>query len=159
MVPKHFEQPVHQFFIPSCAGGSGHGRLVRKHVPDSDPGWPGHSNNTAHLVGRVTHLVFPAKAGIQRGGSGGTNDAEPLPATSPIFIPWCAGGSGHGRLVGNHAPYPITGPESREGRGKTAAQCPKNRHAAISKISNLSRDLREVISIPADAGTKQVFSH
>lgn len=88
MVPKHFEQPVHQFFIPSCAGGSG-----------------------------------------------------------------------HGRLVGNHAPYPITGPESREGRGKTAAQCPKNRHAAISKISNLSRDLREVISIPADAGTKQVFSH
>ncbi len=31
-------QPMHPIFIPWCAGTSRHERLVRKHVPDSDPG-------------------------------------------------------------------------------------------------------------------------
>ena len=35
--------------------------LVRKHVPDSDPGW-------MFAVIPATHLVIPAKAGIQRRG-------------------------------------------------------------------------------------------
>ena len=32
--------PRLRIFIPWCAGASRHERLVRKHVPDSDPGWP-----------------------------------------------------------------------------------------------------------------------
>ena len=32
-------QPMHPIFVPWCAGTSRHERLVRRHVPDSDPGW------------------------------------------------------------------------------------------------------------------------
>ena len=36
-------------FIPWCAGGNRHGRLVRKHVPDSDPGSiPAPAGDTNH---------------------------------------------------------------------------------------------------------------
>ncbi len=35
--------------IPSCAGASRHERLVRKHVPDSNPGWiPAPAGDTNH---------------------------------------------------------------------------------------------------------------
>ncbi len=34
------EEWVPPVFIPWCAGGNRHGRLVRKHVPLSDQGWP-----------------------------------------------------------------------------------------------------------------------
>ena len=47
--PKHFQRPS-LIFIPWCAGGSRHGRLVRKHVPDSDPGWiPAPAGDTNHV--------------------------------------------------------------------------------------------------------------
>ena len=41
-------------FIPWCAGTSRHERLVRKHVPDSDPGW----------TVPATEFVIPAFVGI-----------------------------------------------------------------------------------------------
>ncbi len=42
-------QPMHPIFIPRCAGTSRHERLVRKHVPDSDPGWiPAPAGDTNH---------------------------------------------------------------------------------------------------------------
>ena len=46
--PKHFQRPG-PIFIPWCAGTSRHGRLVRKHVPDSDPGsFPAPAGDTNH---------------------------------------------------------------------------------------------------------------
>ena len=57
-------QPMHPIFIPWCAGASrqlerhGRCRRVRKHVPDSAPGW----------MVPATEFVIPAKAGIQGGG-------------------------------------------------------------------------------------------
>ncbi len=40
-----------------------------------------------------------------RGGRGGTNHTKSLPPTgASIFIPWCAGGNRHGRLVRKHVP-------------------------------------------------------
>ena len=36
---KHLYRPASQILIPWCAGTRRHERLVRKHVPDSDPGW------------------------------------------------------------------------------------------------------------------------
>ena len=46
--PKHFQRPG-LIFIPWCAGASRHERLVRKHVPDSDPGWiPAPAGDTNH---------------------------------------------------------------------------------------------------------------
>ena len=48
MTLKHFQRPG-LIFIPWCAGTSRHGRLVRKHVPDSDPGWiPAPAGDTNH---------------------------------------------------------------------------------------------------------------
>ena len=53
--PKHFQRPG-LIFIPWRAGTSRHERLVRKHVPDSDPGW---------MVPVTTvGLVVPASVGI-----------------------------------------------------------------------------------------------
>ena len=65
---------MHPFFIPWCPGTSLHERLVRKHVPDSDPGW----------MVPATEFVIPAKAGIQRGRRG-TNHTQTLPATRSHF--------------------------------------------------------------------------
>ena len=39
-VPIRRTKPQLQLFIPWCASASRHERLVRKHVPDPDPGWP-----------------------------------------------------------------------------------------------------------------------
>ena len=39
MTPKHFQRPS-LIFIPWCAGGNRHGRMVRKHVPLSEQRWP-----------------------------------------------------------------------------------------------------------------------
>ena len=42
-------QPMHPIFMPWCAGTCRHERLVRKHVPDSDPGWtPAPAGDTNH---------------------------------------------------------------------------------------------------------------
>ena len=47
--PKHFQRPG-PIFIPRCAGTSRHGRLVRKRVPDSDPGCiPAPAGYTNHV--------------------------------------------------------------------------------------------------------------
>ncbi len=37
-VPIQCTKPQLRLFIPWCAGTNRHGRLVRKHVPDYDPG-------------------------------------------------------------------------------------------------------------------------
>ena len=39
-VPIRRPKPQLQLFIPWCAGPCRHERLLRKHVPDYDPGWP-----------------------------------------------------------------------------------------------------------------------
>ena len=45
--PSH--QPTPPIFTPWCAGARRHGRLVRKHVPDSDPGsFPAPAGDTNH---------------------------------------------------------------------------------------------------------------
>ena len=50
-----YQLPQLRLFILWCAGGSRHERLVRKHVPDSDPGWTAqvasHSTFAASLRG------------------------------------------------------------------------------------------------------------
>ena len=84
MTPEPFHQPMHPIFMPWCAGGGRHGRLVRKHVPDSE-------------------FVILAEAGIQRGRVAPTTPKH-LQRPGLIFIPRCAGASRHGRLVRKHAP-------------------------------------------------------
>ncbi len=45
-------QPMHPIFTPWCAGDSRHERLVRKHVPDSDPACALLSTSMPALHGR-----------------------------------------------------------------------------------------------------------
>ena len=48
-VPIRCTKPQLRLFIPWCAGGNRHGRLVRKHVPDSDQGSiPAPAGDTNH---------------------------------------------------------------------------------------------------------------
>ena len=55
-VPIRCTKPQLRLFLLWCAGTNRHGRLLRKHVPDSDPGW---------MVPVTTvGLVTPASVGI-----------------------------------------------------------------------------------------------
>ena len=48
-MPIRCTKPQLPLFIPWCAGDSRHGRLVGKHVLDSDPGWiPAPADDTNH---------------------------------------------------------------------------------------------------------------
>ena len=100
--PEPFHRPMHPIFMPWRAGGSRHERLVRKHVPDSDPGWmfavttvglvmPASVGIPSHSSFRPPKSSFPRSkacpvprygAGIQRGGVGCGNDTRTLPPTN-----------------------------------------------------------------------------
>ena len=125
-VPIRCTKPQLRLFIPWCAGGSRHGRLVRKWVvPVESPPNSSFPRSKACPVPRDTGPE-------SRGGVWVANDPQtPPPVSTSIFIPWCAGGSRHGRLVRKwvvpvespppsfrdqkHAPDPDTGRESRGG--------------------------------------------
>ena len=100
--PELFRQPAHLIFISWCAGDSGHERLVGKHVPDYDPGWtPARAGDTNHR--RPNNHSRRSKERCSAGacpqpGEGWEAQTTPEPfhqPTHPIFIPWCAGDSGH----------------------------------------------------------------
>ena len=104
--PKHFQRPG-LIFIPWCAGASRHERLVRKHVPNSDPGRMVPATSVGLVmpasVGIPSHSSFPRKR-ESRGGVWVANEPQtPPPVNTSIFIPWCAG-SRHERLVRKHVP-------------------------------------------------------
>ena len=104
---------MHPIFIPWCAGASRHERLVRKHVPDSDPGCALRSTSMTALHGRNVPNCRPMVDGGMRkcsagacppqgSGRGVAESAVLIRRTKPqlrLFIPWCAGTSRHGRLV------------------------------------------------------------
>ena len=123
MTPEPFDQPMHPIFTPWCAGDSRHERLVRKHVPDSDPGCALQSTSMPALHGRNVPNCRPTADGGMRkcsavedfarrgacppqgSGWGSAESTVPIRCTKPqlpLFIPWCAGDSRHGRLVGKH---------------------------------------------------------
>ncbi len=109
---------MHPIFMPSCAGASRHQRLVRKHVPDSDPGCALQSTSMPALHRRNVPNCRPMADGGMRkctagacppqgSGWGVAESAVPIRCTKPqlrLFIPWCAGASRHGRLVRKHVP-------------------------------------------------------
>ena len=109
---------MHPIFIPWCANTSRHGRLVRKHVPDSDPGCALQSTSMPGLHRRnVPNCRLLAEGGMRKcsagacpplgSGWGSAESTAPIRCTKPqlpLFIPWCAGTSRHGRLVRKHVP-------------------------------------------------------
>ncbi len=108
--PKHLQRPG-LIFIPRCAGAYRHGRLVRKHAPDSDPGSiPAPAGDANHRRPnndcRGSQEKCRAGAGPQLGvGWGAQMTPEPFhQPMHPIFMPWCAGGGRHERLVRKHVP-------------------------------------------------------
>ena len=56
-VPIRGTKPQLRLFIPWCAGTSRHERFVRKHVPDSDPGWtpPPAGDKRRHRSSEYSH--------------------------------------------------------------------------------------------------------
>ena len=106
-------QPMHPIFIPWCAGGSRHGRLIRKHVPDSDPGCALQSTSMPAFHRRNLPNCRPMVDGGMRkcsagacpplgSGWGVAESAVPIRCTEPqlrLFIPWCAGASRDERLL------------------------------------------------------------
>ena len=95
-----------------------HPILVRKHVPDSDPGCALQSTSMPILHGRNVPDCRPMVDGGLRkcsagacpplgSGWGVAETAVPIRCTKPqlpLFIPWCAGGNRHERLVRKHVP-------------------------------------------------------
>ena len=107
-------------FIPWCAGGSRHGRLVRKHVPDYDPGCALQSTSMPALHRRsVPNCRLMVDGGMRKcsavedfarrgacpplgSGWGVAEFAAPIRCTKPqlrLFITWCAGTSRDERLL------------------------------------------------------------
>ena len=91
-VPIRRTKPQLQLFIPWCAGPCRHERLVRKHVPDSDPGC---AQTAFERAVELFHSSFRRRPESRGVGRGGTNDTQTLPATSPTFshvgVPAAAG--------------------------------------------------------------------
>ena len=113
MTPEPFHQPMLPIFIPWCAGTSRHGRLVRKHVPDSDPGSipaPAGDTNYRRPNNDSPGSQVRCSAGAcppLGSGWGVAESAAPIRCTKPqlrLFIPSCAGASQHERLVRKHVP-------------------------------------------------------
>ena len=112
-VPIRCTKPQLRLFITWCAGTSRHGRLVRKHVPDSDPRCAPQSTSMPALHRRNLPNCRPMADGGMRKCSAGAcpplgsewgvaESAVPIRFTKPLlplFIPWCAGNSRHGRLL------------------------------------------------------------
>ena len=117
MIPRRFQRRA-PILMPWCAGASRHERLVRKHVPDSDPGCALQSTLMTALHGRNVPTCRPmADGGMRKCSAGacppqgsGRGVAEPavlIRCTKPQlrhFIPWCAGACRHTRLVRKHVP-------------------------------------------------------
>ena len=98
MTPKRFQQRA-PIFIPWCAGTSRHERLVRKHVPDSDPGSiPAPAGDTNH---RRPNNDSPASQEKCSAGACPQLGAGCVAQTTPdpFFIPWCAGPCRHQRFL------------------------------------------------------------
>ena len=112
-VPTRHTKSQLRVFTPWCAGASRHGRLVRKHVPHYDPGCALQSNSMPALHRRILPSCRPMVDGGMRKCSAGAcpplgsewgvaESAVPIRCTKPLlplFIPWCAGTSRHGRLL------------------------------------------------------------
>ena len=88
--PIRCTKPQLRLFIPWCAGASRHERLVRKHVPDSDPGCSLQSTSMPAL-----HTAKQRRLIVDRWSM------DPAETATPAFHPWCAGTSRHERLVRN----------------------------------------------------------
>ena len=105
--PNHFQRPS-LIFIPWCAGGGRHGRLVPRHSdPGSIPAPAGDANHRRpNNDCRGSQEKCSAGACPQLGvGWGAQMTPEPFhQPMHPIFMPWCAGGGRHGRLVQKHVP-------------------------------------------------------
>ena len=123
-------QPMHPIFIPRCAGTSRHGRLVRKHVPDYDPGCARQSTSMPALHRRILPHCRPMVDGGMRKCSAGAcpplgsgwglaESAVPIRCTKPQlphFIPPCAGTSRQQRLVRKYvAPVKLMSPGRSDG--------------------------------------------
>ncbi len=70
-VPIRCTKPQLRLFIPWCAGASRHERLVRKHVPDSDPGCALQSTSMPALHRRNVPNCRPMADGGMRECSAG----------------------------------------------------------------------------------------
>ena len=117
-VPIRCTKPQLPIFIPWCAGTSRNERLVRKHVPDYDPGCTLQSTSMPALHRRNVPNCRPMADGGMRGCSAGAcpplgsewgvaQSTVPIRCTKPqlrLSITWCAGGSRHERLVRKHVP-------------------------------------------------------
>ena len=141
-VPIRCIKPQFRLFKPWCAGTSRHERLVRKHVPDYDPGCPRQSTSMPALHGRNVPNCRPMADGGMRkcsagacppqgSGWGEAESAVPIRCTKPqlrLFIPWCAGTSRHERLVRKHVPDSefVILAEAGIQRGRVAPTTPKH---------------------------------
>ena len=133
-MPIRCTKPQLRLFIPWCAGARRHERLVRKHVPDSDPGCALQSTSMPALHRRNVPNCRPmVDAGMRKcsaracppqgSGWGVAESTVPIRCTKSqlqVFILWCAGGSRHERLVRKHVPdsdpgwmSPLTSANSR----------------------------------------------
>ena len=113
-VPIRCSKPQLRLFIPWCAGTSRNGQLVRKHVPDSDPGW-------------VVPVESPPTSSFsrKRKSRGGERQDRHTIGESPAshhFHSLMRPSEGHGDSCESLPRTPIRGQESRGvGGGETAA--------------------------------------
>ena len=108
------------FLTPCRAGPCLHERLLRKHIPDSDPGCVLQSTSMPALHRRNLPNCRPMAEGGKRkcsavedfarrgdcpplgSGWGAAESTVPIRCTKPqlrVFTPWCAGNSRHERLL------------------------------------------------------------
>ena len=112
-MPIRCTKPQLRLFIPWCAGARRHERLVRKHIPDSDPGCALQSTSMPALHRRNLPNCRPmADAGMRKcsagacppqgSGWGVAESTVPIRCTKSqlrVFILWCAGASRDERLL------------------------------------------------------------
>ena len=99
--------------------------MVRKHVPDPDPGWC-YADSVPAFHGPYTRhsghpFVIPAKAGIQK-GRGTAILGKRKPRTLTIFTPWCVGASRDERLVRKWTPRRQIRPFRRKPESRGVAE-------------------------------------
>ena len=106
-------KPQFRLFIPWCAGSGRHERLLRKHVPDYDPGCALQSPSMPALHRRNGPNCRPMVGGGMKKCSAGAcpplgsvwgvaESTMPIRRTKselPLLIPWCTGGNRHEQLV------------------------------------------------------------
>ena len=123
--PHHPCHPPSSFRSPTSS-------LVRKHVPDSDPGCALQSPSIPALRRRNVPNCRPMVDGGMRkcsagacppqgSGWGVAESVVPIRCTKPqlrLFIPWCAGASRHERLVRKYAPPETPGRPRHSGESR-----------------------------------------